>query len=74
MSGQVSRNYRIRRIVETGTRPLLFAVIFLMPTVTTFRWIAVLLLAVLMLRRFLLRGFFAEPESPPCPKEDQAGQ
>ena len=72
MSGQVSRNYRIRRVVETGTLPLLFAVIFLMPTVTTLRWIAVLLIAVLMLRRFLLRGFFAEPESPTCPGENQA--
>ncbi len=65
MSRQVSRTYRIRRVVEAGTLPLLFAVIFLMPTVATLRWIAMLLIAVLMLRRFLLRGFFAEPESPP---------
>lgn len=56
MSDQVPKPYRVRRIVETATLPLLFAAILLFPTVETLKWLAVVTVAVVAVRRLVLRA------------------
>ena len=54
MSPQIPRSYRIRRVAETATLPLLFIVIFILPTVTMLKWIAVSAIAIVAVRRILV--------------------
>lgn len=54
MSEGVSRQYRIRRIVESTTLPLLFLIIAVMPSVETLKWMAFVAVCVIAARRLIL--------------------
>lgn len=55
MSGEVGLGYRRRRVIETATLPLVFALVLVVPTVGMLKGVAVLVVVLLILRRAAFR-------------------
>lgn len=55
MSDEVPRDYRIKRVVETATLPLLFAFVFMFPTVAMLKSISIVGIVAIGMRRLILK-------------------